>query len=125
MEVHYGQKCHTLHECQCHGAEQGHLHHYILWSVSTLCDEVLFKLLQELKVEQIFRSQCLLTHHCLHGLDILTNGIVSILCTWGRERERGREKRERERSNLNLVEGLPSTLTNWFETSAWSLRVIP
>ena len=64
--------------------------------VSTLCDEVLFKLLQELEVEQIFRSQCLLSNYCLHRLDILTNGVVSILCGvegWGGGGEGGEGER--------------------------------
>ncbi len=49
-------------------------------SLRTLSDEVLLNLLQELQVEKVIRSEGLLTNHSLHGLHILTNGIVSILC---------------------------------------------
>lgn len=45
----------------------------------TLSNEVLFKLMQELQIKQVLRSQSLLTHHCFHCLDVFTNGITSIL----------------------------------------------
>ena len=54
----------------------------------TLGDEVLLKLLQELKVQQVVCREGLLSHHSLHCLHVLTNGIVGILCAgagaWGR-----------------------------------------
>ena len=45
----------------------------------TLADEVLLEFLEELQVEQIIWRQGLLSHYSLHGLNILTNGIVCIL----------------------------------------------
>jgi hypothetical protein len=51
----------------------------------TLRNEILLKLLQELKVEKILWSQSLLTDHSLHSLHILTDGIASILEGVGKE----------------------------------------
>lgn len=47
----------------------------------TLRDEILLKFLQEFQVQKIICSQGFLPHHSLHGLNILPNGIASILPT--------------------------------------------
>lgn len=47
----------------------------------TLGNEVLLKLLEELQVEQVIRGEGLLSHHSLHGLDVLTDGVAGILQT--------------------------------------------
>lgn len=46
--------------------------------VRALRDEGLLKLGQELQVEQVISCESLFTHHGLHGLQILGNGIASI-----------------------------------------------
>ena len=45
----------------------------------TLRDEVLLKLAEELEIEEIIWCQGFLPDDSLHGLDIFTDGIVSIL----------------------------------------------
>lgn len=50
-------------------------------SNGTLRDEVFLKLGEELQVQQIIGRQSLLSHHCLHGLDILPYSITGILHT--------------------------------------------
>lgn len=47
----------------------------------TLSNKVLFKLLEELEVEEIVGSEGLLSHHGLHGLNILPNGVAGVLPT--------------------------------------------
>lgn len=47
----------------------------------TLGDEVFLKLGQELQVEQVVGRQSLLTHHRLHGLDVLAYSVTRILHT--------------------------------------------
>lgn len=47
--------------------------------IFTLSNEILLKLLEELEVEQIIRSEGLFSNHGLHSLDILTNGITGVL----------------------------------------------
>ncbi len=46
--------------------------------ITSLSDEVLLKLGQELQIQEIIWGQGLLSHDSLHGLDILTNSITSI-----------------------------------------------
>ena len=43
-----------------------------------LGNEVLLKLAKELQVEQVIWGQSFLTNNCLHGLDILANGIAGV-----------------------------------------------
>lgn len=47
--------------------------------ILTLSNEVLLKLLQELQVQEIVRGQGFLTHHGLHGLHVLADGVAGVL----------------------------------------------
>lgn len=93
----------------------------------TLSDEVLLKLLEELKVEQIIRGEGLLSHHGLHGLDVLTDGVTGVLET---RRDVINDKRikhlhvQRENHDVQVTGG-GGFVTSWLETSAWSFLVIP
>lgn len=91
----------------------------------TLSNKVLLKLLQELQIQQIIRGERLFSHHGLHGLDILTDSVTGILQT--------------HTHCVNYYCCIPTLLpshtlfmvqrarrfTSWFDTSAWSFRVIP
>lgn len=44
-----------------------------------LCDEVLLELGKELEVEQVVGRERLLSHHGLHRLHVLTDGVASVL----------------------------------------------
>lgn len=72
----------------------------------TLSDEVLLKLLQELQVEKIIGGEGLLSHHGLHGLHVLTNGIAGILR--GTE-ARGRRERERRVGEVRKLKSFYAT----------------
>lgn len=47
----------------------------------TLGNKVFLKLGQELQVKQVIRSECLLANNCLHGLDVFSDSVASILRT--------------------------------------------
>lgn len=47
--------------------------------ILTLSNEVFLKLLEKLEVEQVIRGQGLFSHHRLHCLDILADGVTGIL----------------------------------------------
>lgn len=47
--------------------------------------EVLLEFSEELQVQQVVRRQRLFTHHGLHGLHVLADGIASILKNEGSE----------------------------------------
>jgi len=46
--------------------------------ITSLSNEVLLKLAQEFKIQEIIRCKGFLSYHSLHGLDILTNSIASV-----------------------------------------------
>lgn len=92
----------------------------------TLSNEVLLKLLQELEVEQVIRGEGLLSHHSLHGLDVLTDGVAGVLGTRGTQSEANVHRP----GWVNTFEGHwpeepGGSVTSWLETSAWSFLVIP
>lgn len=47
----------------------------------TLSNKVLFKLLEELQVEEVVGGEGLFSHHGLHGLDVLPDGVTGVLET--------------------------------------------
>lgn len=87
----------------------------------TLSNKVLLKLLQELQIQQIIRGERLFSHHGLHGLDILTDSVTGILQTHTHSL---RELLLLPSHTLFMVQRA-RRFTSWFDTSAWSFRVIP